>query len=49
LPAGTAGGLRPDLAGSKDPHEKENAKQNATPDRFGDGGDFVMSVRGGQE
>ena len=31
MPAGTAGGLRPDLAGSKVPHEKENAKQNVTP------------------
>ena len=46
MPAGTAGGLRPDLAGSKVPHEKENAKQNATPDRCGDGGGFVMGIRG---
>ena len=45
LPAGTAGGLRPDLAGSKVPHEKENAKEKSTPDRCGDGGGFVMGVR----
>ena len=45
LPAGTAGGLRPDPAGSKVPHEKENAKEKSTPDRCGDGGGFVMGVR----
>lgn len=45
LPAGTAGGLRPDLAGSKVPHEKENAKEESTPDRCGDGGGFVMGMR----
>ena len=44
LPAGTAGNLRPDPAGSKVPHEK-NAKQKTTPDRCGDGGGFVMGVR----
>ena len=50
LPAGTAGGLRPDLAGSKVPHEKENAKEKSTPDRCGDGGGFVMGMReSGQE
>ena len=43
--AGTAGGLRPDLAGSKVPHEKENAKEKSTPGRCGDGGGFVMGVR----
>ncbi len=46
MPAGTAGGLRPDLAGSKVPHEKENAKEESTPDRCGDGGGFVMGIRG---